>query len=243
MFRVVIAVAAVVLCGCQARVVVDTRVELDGRGMLVVAVGLDDEAVARVSDLDRQVRLGDLAAAGWEVRPAQRGPDGLTWLRASRRFESIDELNRVLAELTGEPAVFRDFRLTSEDTATAVNHRLTGTVDAARAMSLFSDAQLADRLGGGDPVGAHVAAVERDEGRSMADMITFDVAATVAGEPGPVAHPRLDDREPMIVEALAADPKSPTSVGGGAPLGTMALTGMLVLAMFAAARQRFRTSG
>jgi MYXO-CTERM domain-containing protein len=47
----------------------------------------------------------------------------------------------------------------------------------------------------------------------------------------------------MIVEALAADPKSPTSVGGGAPLGTMALTGMLVLAMFAAARQRFRTSG
>src|SRR4029078_12525611 len=105
-------------------------------------VALERGAVRRAGDLARQIRLGDLTAAGWEVGKAQRGPDGLTWLRASKRFASMAELNAALAELTGETAMFRDFRLAEEGAGTAVAHHLTGTVDATRGIGAFADAQL-----------------------------------------------------------------------------------------------------
>jgi MYXO-CTERM domain-containing protein len=233
-------VVVIALAGCQVRVAVDTHVERDGTGVLTVGIGLDDKALSRIGDLDQQVRVGDLTAAGWEVGRAERSSDGLTWLRATKRFGSIDELNRALAELTGEPAMVRDFRLTEEDAATAVVHRLTGTVDATRGMAAFTDAQLGARLGG-DPVAARVAGIEMEEGKKVADMVTIDVTAALGGE-GQVRRARLDDRAPLNVEVVARDAKPPTSVGGGAPLGTMALAGVLVVAMLAAVRQRFRRS-
>jgi hypothetical protein len=226
------------LAGCQAKVVVDTRVERDGRGVLTVALGLDEQARARVGDLDQQVRVGDLTAAGWEVTRAEPGSDGFAWLRASKRFASLEELNAALAELTGQPPMLRDFRLAEEDAATAVVHRLTGTVDATRGMAAFSDPQLAARLGG-DPVAARVAAIEAEEGRKVADMVSIDVTAAVDGE-AQVRHVRLDDKEPARIEVIARDSKAATSFGGGAPLGAMAVAGVLVVAMLAGVRRRFR---
>jgi hypothetical protein len=237
----VVALAVVgLLAGCQVKVDVDTRVERDGHGVLTVGVGLDERALARVGDLDQQIRVGDLTAAGWEVGKAQRGPDGLTWLRASKRFSSMVELNAALAELTGEPAMFRDFRLADEDAGTAVSHHLTGTVDATRGIGAFADAQLGARLGG-DPVAARVAAIEAEEGKKLADMVTVDVTASVDGQSQAV-HARLDDRAPVAVDVAAREAKPPTSVGGGAPLGSRAVAGALVVAMLAGARRAFRRS-
>jgi hypothetical protein len=237
----VAAVAVVALAGCQVRVAVDARVEKDGHGVLVVGVGLDDKALSRVGDLDRQVRTGDLVQAGWEIGKAEKGPDGLTWLRATKRFGSVDELNRTLAELTGEPAMFRDFRLVEEDGGTALVHRLTGTVDATRGMAMFADPQLGARLGG-DPVAARVAAIEFEEGKKAADMVGFDVDVALDGQAGPGWHPRLDDEAPTAVEVSVRDPKPPASVGGGAPIGAMAAAGAIVVVMLAGVRRRFRGS-
>ena len=66
------AVAVLALAGCQVRVAVDTHVERDGHGLLTVGVGLDDQALAQVGDLDRQVRVGDLAGAGWQGARAEK---------------------------------------------------------------------------------------------------------------------------------------------------------------------------
>jgi hypothetical protein len=237
--RLLVGVFVVLACaGCQMKLTVDTRVERDGSGVLVVGVGLDDKALARVGGLDQQVRVGDLAAAGWEVSRAEKAADGLTWLRASKPFASTAELNAVLAELTGEPALFRDFRLVEEDAATVVIHRLTGTVDLTRGMAAFSDAQLGSRLGG-DPVAARVAAIEAAEGRKVADMVSVDVSAAVDGV-GQTRSVRLDEPAPAAIEAVARVAKPPTSLGGGAPLGAMAVAGVLVVAMLAGARRRFR---
>jgi hypothetical protein len=234
----VAACALVALAGCQVRVSVDTHVERDGSGVVTVGVGLDDKALARLGNLDQQVRVGDLAAAGWGVSGVEKASDGLTWLRASKRFGSLEELNAALAELTGEPAVFRDFRLVEEDAATAVVHRLTGTVDTTSGMARFADAQLGARLGG-DPVAARVAAVEAEESRKVADMVSIDVTASLGGEAQQV-HARLDDRAPVRIETFVRDAKPPTSLGGSAPLGAMAAAGVLVVAMLTVARRRFR---
>jgi hypothetical protein len=232
------ACALAVLAGCQVKVSVDTHVERDGSGEVTVGVGLDDKALARVGDLQEQVRVGDLAAAGWEVSGAEKASDGLTWLRASKRFGSIGELNAALAELTGEPAMVRDFRLSEEDAATAVVHHLTGTVDTTSGMARFSDPQLGARLGG-DPVASRVAAVEAEEGQKVADMVTVDVTASLDGE-GQQVHPRLDDPAPVRIETFVRDAKPPTSLGGGAPLGAMAVAGALVVAMLTVARRPVR---
>ena len=232
-------VAVVALTGCQVRVAVDAQVERDGHGVLTVGVGLDDEALARVGDLERQVRVGDLTAAGWQVGRIERGPGGFTWIRATKPFSSVDELNRALAEVTGDPPVFRDFRLMEEDGGTATLHRLTGIVDGPKGMAAFADAQLGDRLGG-DPVAAHVAAVEREEGRKLADLVNLEVTASVTDEATRAWYPRLDDLVPTRIDVARRDPKPATSAGGGAPLGSMLLAGVVVVVMLAGARQRFR---
>jgi hypothetical protein len=232
--------AVAALAGCQVRVAVDTHVERDGHGMLTVGVGLDDKALSRVGDLDREVRVGDLTAAGWQVGKAEKASDGLTWLRATKPFASMDELNHALAELTGEPAMFRDYRLVDADGATLVTHHLTGTVDATKGMAAFTDAQLGARLGG-DPVAARVAAIEKEEGKNVADMVAFDVTAAV-GDVVQVWHPRLGDAAPTVIDVVARDAQPAASVGGGVPLGAMAGAGALVLAMLVGARRRFRRS-
>jgi MYXO-CTERM domain-containing protein len=88
-------------------------------------------------------------------------------------------------------------------------------------------------------VAARVAGIEKEEGKKVADMVAFDVTAAV-GEDAQVWHLRLDDAAPTGIDLVVRDAKAPTSVGGGAPLGSMAVAGVLVVAMLAAARRRFR---
>ena len=75
-----------VLGGCQAKLPVHTTVEADGSGTVEVAVGLDDEAVAKAGDLGSQLRVDDLRAAGWTVTDPTKEADGYTWVRATKPF-------------------------------------------------------------------------------------------------------------------------------------------------------------
>ena len=93
-----------VLAACRAEAAVDVTVRADGSGKVTVAVGLDDEAVERVGDLDKELHSEDLVAAGWVVsKPVKRGE--LTWVAASKPFHSPTDLQRVV----GEVGVFEGF--------------------------------------------------------------------------------------------------------------------------------------
>lgn len=238
-WAVVLIIAAVLfLSGCQARVVVDTTFEKDGSGVLAVALGLDEKAVAQIGDLDREVRLGDLTAAGWTVVPTTKAADGMTWMRASRPFTDIEDLNRSLADLTGPPAMFRDFRLEKDDSGTNVTYKASGVIDTTHGLDPFGDPQLAARLGG-DAFGGRLAAAEETEGRPISEMVAFAVSGAFVDGSAQLVHPTLADSQPTTISFSLVEAKPATSLEGSAPVGVLALAGVLVVAMLAGARRKF----
>jgi hypothetical protein len=204
--RLLVAMAVLVLAAaaCQVDVSVEAKVNTDGSGTLTVGVGLDDKALSRVGNLDTQVRTPDLAAAGWTVAPAAKGPDGLTWLRASKPFSSIDELNRELAEIDGPNGLLHDVTLTTSDQDGSTVHELHGTVDTTRGVDQFSDAAVAAKLNG-DPFGGLVTDIEAQEGKPVSDMVHFDVRAAVGDGTATDVHPTLADTKTVPLEAKVVE--------------------------------------
>ncbi len=192
-------VALVVLAGCQMTVAVDIRVNDDETGSVTVGVGLDDAALARAGDLDQQLRLDDVVAAGWEVSGPQEEPDGLTWVRASKTFADAEQFTLVMEELTGPDGAFQDWSLAETSSITGTEWRVDGTVDLTGGPAVFSDPELAESLGG-DPFGGTLAEIEQEEGRPVAEMV--DVRVSVLLPP---------DDDPKVVEASFADAE-PTQV-------------------------------
>ena len=186
------------------------------------------------------MRVGDLAAAGWQVSRAHKEADGLTWLRASKPFRSTEDLNGVLTEVSGPPGVLRDVHLVDEDVGTATIHHLAGTVDVSPGLALLADPQLAARLGG-DPVAGQAPGIEQAEGRPLRDLVAFDVTARLGDEGVQTVHPTLG-AAPSTVDVAVREDKPVTSVGGGVPLGVILLGGGFVAAMLVALRRRFATS-
>jgi hypothetical protein len=62
-----VAVAAVLMAGCQTDVTVGVRQVLDGTGDVTVTLLLDREAAAQSGDLRKVLRTADLEGAGWDI--------------------------------------------------------------------------------------------------------------------------------------------------------------------------------
>lgn len=234
-----VAVVALMSGACQAKVAVDTTVEGDGTGTVTVSLGLDDEALARLGDPDATVEVADLRAAGWEIPPAERGADGYTWLRATKRFTDADGAARVMAEL--QPTVFRDFRLNRETGLGRTIWTWTGTVDVSPGIAVLGDPEAAAALGG-DPFGGRVAEVEQAEGKPVAQMVDVTVSAQLPNGERQTWTPRLGDPVPTSVVATSSQSFAlPVPAGEG--IGTvLVLVAGVVLAVVAAVmlRRRFR---
>jgi hypothetical protein len=194
----VLGLLVMVAAGCQMQVAVDIQVADDGSGVVIVGVGLDDDALARVGDLQRQVRVDDLRVAGWEVSDPAKEPDGLTWVRASKPFADPEAAAGVMAELTGPGGAFRDFTVTREEDLLGVTTEVTGTVDLTGGPAVFSDEALANALGG-DPFGGTLAAIEQEEGRPVSEMVDFQVTVSVPGASPTVVTPSFTDAEPTQI--------------------------------------------
>lgn len=175
---------------CQVRGTVDLEVAEDGSGRVTVEVTLDDEAVARLPDLDgdgvasradlaAMVRTDDLATAGWEVgEPVAAG--GGARLRVSRRFGTPAEAERLLAQVTGSSGVLRDARVTRAAGFGRTEVGFTGTLDLQGGIESFGDEGLAAALDG-EPVGEDASAIEARLGRPLADAVRIEVVADLAG--------------------------------------------------------------
>ncbi len=168
-------VAVVVAAACQVRVDTTVTVEPDGSGTVTQAVGFDAAALARVGDLDQQLRVADLEAAGWTVDdPVVE--DGMTWVRAHHAFADADEANVVLAQLSGPDGPYEDLAVTRTSSVISTTTELTGTMDLSAGVAMFGDPQLNQTLGG-DGSGGLVAKIEAEEGRPVGEMV--DVSMTV----------------------------------------------------------------
>jgi hypothetical protein len=192
--------AVLVAGGCQMQVAVDIKVDEDGSGLVTVGVGLDDDALARAGNLDEQLRVDDLRAAGWYV-PAPSREGDVTWVRASKPFATPDQARAVFEEITGPDGAFRQFEVTRDESAFGTSYRVRGVVDLTDGPGSFSDAELTAALEG-DPFGGSIEAAEREEGRSVAEMVRFRVAVDLPGAAGPkVFEPSLSAEEATVIDA------------------------------------------
>jgi hypothetical protein len=147
---VAVLVCAVVLTGCK----VDTRVAISwddsGQGVVDVRVALDDDAVQRLESAGQtleNVRVADLEAAGWEVLPWVRNPDGTASISASHEFQGEQELAQVLGQLSGPPGVVRSPEFTHDRGLLQSRDGLRVTADLRHPLqSIERDAELTAAL-------------------------------------------------------------------------------------------------
>ena len=242
-----LALAALAVAGCEVNTTVDLTVEDDGSGAVTAEVTLDEEALARVPDLDDNgvsdatdlaalVRADDLGQAGWEVT-APATADGVTTVTATKPFGTPDEAVAVLEELTGADGALRDLAIERTTGFGTTSYDLAGTLDLSGGLEAFGDAGLAELLDG-EPLGEDAAAIEQRLGAPLADAFTFDLSVTLPGsldagtgeDRGGAAlwSPRLGD--PAVdLAASSTERRTPVFVlAGVAVLSTVALVALLL---------------
>jgi len=235
----VVAVAFLVaLSGCQAKVAVVTKVSKDGSGVLSVGVGLDDKALARTGDPNELFELDDLPAAGWTVTKAAKEADGLTWIRVSKPFADISELNQMLEEVSAGSSALRGFALERTEGDGIITYRLRGTIDTTKGLALASDPALQAKLGD-LRFGGLEAELEATEGRPVADMVSFDVTTSVGDAPPHTYHPTLKDTQPIGVDVTAVETIPPPAAFNVGVVVMIVVAGLFVGAMLVGVRRRF----
>jgi hypothetical protein len=213
----------VVLVGCQVKLQVDTKVNPDGSGAVTVSVGLDPAALAQVGDLQDQLKVGDLEAAGWKVTGPSKTSDGYTWVRASKPFADPAQAAAIMAEVNGADGAFRDWKVSRSSSAWSTVWKVDGTVDLRKGMATFSDPAL-DKALGANGLDDLVTQVEKREGKPVSDMVDVRVSVEVPGATH-VYTPTLADRQ---TTAVAVSHAKTTGLAG-----TLALVGGVVLAALA----------
>ena len=142
---------ALLLGACSVDATVTVKVRDDGSGYVQADVTADAEAVQAAEvgggKLEDRVRLTDLPAAGWEVQPWVRNPDGSASLTLRKPFTSVDEIPGILHELNGEhgPLQAVDFKRTRSFFST--QYGATGEIDmAAIGTGIADDPELVQQL-------------------------------------------------------------------------------------------------
>jgi hypothetical protein len=171
-------VLAVVLAGCQVRTEVDVAVRDDGSGTVTVAVRLDADAVARVPQLERELRLDDLRAAGWTVTGPAEATDGSVTVVVTKPFSTPAEAEVVLGEVAGP--LLGDVSVTRDRSFARSSYAFGASADLAGGLEAFGDERLAALLDG-EPLGEDVAAIEERIGVALEDAFTFRVTARLPG--------------------------------------------------------------
>lgn len=170
-------VAVGALSACRARVSVEVEAGAGGAGHVRATVTLDREAALQVTDLADQLRVGDLRSAGWEVDGPRAVAGGGVVVRATKSFASAVGANRALEEL-GRP--FAPLRLRVDRGWWRTSAALEGEVDLSAGLGALGDEELAAVVGGAT-LGLDPAAVERELGRPLAEMLDFELVADLPG--------------------------------------------------------------
>jgi hypothetical protein len=118
---------------CKVDTTVTVTVHDDGSGVVSVAAVLDPDAVQAVESgggkLEDRVRLGDLAAHGWTVRPWARAADGSAQITLTKPFRTPEQATAIVKEINGAAGPVRDVTVTREPGTFSTSYSTTGTVD------------------------------------------------------------------------------------------------------------------
>lgn len=193
-----LAVAA--LSGCQADVDVGLDVEPDGSGQVKATVRLDRAAAAQVPNLAGQLRVEDLAAAGWRLEGPTRSDDGGAQVSAVKSFDSPAGARRAVEELAGPRGPLRDFALALRRSFLETRTELSGTVDLSSGLEGFGDEVLRNRLGGSS-LGVDPAVLERQLGARLADVFGLEVTARLPGRGPATVKLELGERAQLRASA------------------------------------------
>lgn len=197
-------VLVLVLAGCRMQLDTTIVIEDDGSGTVTQAVGLDPAALARIGDLERQVAVDDLRAAGWTVdAPVLEGDT--TWVRAHRDVKDTTELAVAVSQLNGAQGPFLDLGAGQRDSFLERVTEFAATYDLTKGSAVFSDPEL-DAVAG-NPWGALLAEIEAEEGRPPTEMVEMSVTVVLPGGVTQTWNPSFADVAPTRIEAKSTESK------------------------------------
>ncbi|HEX2153801.1 MAG TPA: hypothetical protein VHL52_07475 [Acidimicrobiia bacterium] len=227
-----IAVFAMLLSGCTMRTFIDIDVESDGSGLFQVTMAFDEELRSLLEqDSEQPIDWNDPTSFSGEDSPAEivhdfpegttidpYSADGFEGFIASIEFDSLEELDQLLAETSGEGEEAFPFHVTSDGQG---RFELTTDGDVlASAQPFEEDTEFFDP--------------------SMLSSL-FDVKLRVSF-PGEVVSTNADQAEDGVMvwnlDVLAEDQVEPAAVSevtSSLNLGLLALIALLVIAAGGAA--------
>jgi hypothetical protein len=235
---VLVALAVVaVLTGCQLQVDTTITVDDDGSGRVTQAVGLDDAALARIGDLEQQVAVADLEAAGWTVEPPVEEGD-LTWVRAHKDVADTTELAATVSQLNGPGGPFRDLATGQSDSFLDRTTEVNAVFDLTGGPALFTDPELA--AVGGDPWGTLLAQIEAETGRPVTEMVDFSVTVELPGGFRETWTPTFADATPTEITARSSESKVVTRLVQAAVVVLVLVVAVALRVAWVARRRRTR---
>lgn len=183
------------LAGCRMDVNVGIDVNEDGSGTVTIAVGVDDELLAKAPGAADRVKLEDLSAAGWKVTGPAKESDGNTWVHLSRPFANPAEMKQILGEINGPGGPLGAFELTIRKEWDQTTWTLDGTAGLTGGVSGFVDPELAAAFGTSKPLEQLVA----ESGVPIEQGLNLTVTVTLPHREEPlVVRVPLDGREVPI---------------------------------------------
>lgn len=146
------AVAAIVLAASLSACRVDANVEVNldraGAGTIVVTLNADAELVKAAPGVAGDVRLADLAAAGWTTQAPAPTADGGVMLVMQHSFATPDEARTLLGELSGVDGPFHDLTIDQHRSFATIDTKVTGSIKLVGGLAAFADADVVAKLGG-----------------------------------------------------------------------------------------------
>ena len=247
---VVLLLGTLFLAACRLDVAVDTTVNADGSGEVVVAAAVDKDVVDRVPGLAGSLVLDDASAAGWEVTGPAATEDGGLTVTVRHPFATVQEAANLLNSL-GPPfgTVALERSATDDEVTVTMSGALMlpgGTWDAFGDQALLSTT-------GGTPFGAQLT----ESGANPTESMSVELAVRL---PGDVEETTGEARDGALVWSAPLDGSAQdlatravlrADSGGGwaGPLGTAALVllvvwlalGIALAVLVARARSRRRS--
>ncbi len=174
----VAALIALVASACQVDAAVDVVVNDDGSGTVGLTVAFDDQVIEAAPELIDDLRVSDLAGAGWQVEgPRTAGTGGGVVVTATKEFAGPDDLPAVLAEIAGDNGLFSGFEVARERSFARTTYTLTGQIDPAVEIESFSDDTVTGLLG--EPLGRPLAELEALAGRPLSETLSLVFTVTL----------------------------------------------------------------
>jgi hypothetical protein len=143
-----LAACALLLTACRVDVTVDVEMAQNGSGRLVLTVDADAAVAQQAPGLAEDLRLDDLAAAGWSTDGVRPTPTGGLTITLVRPFDTPEQATALLSTLNGPAGPLQALRLERTATPEEITYTLTGSGRLDGGLAAFADTDLLVAVGG-----------------------------------------------------------------------------------------------